>query len=303
MKYTAKVYINHLDQMKPLKFIALMKMIEDEYKGCLSRFDFNDPFGPSLKITEKVDGSALRFGLNYQGDVFVESSTSPSMFSVGDFEARDKSKGYDGSIGRKFDRVLQCIQNDKALVALLRKFSDGGIKIIGEVLLDNMIRSRDCNLVTFIRIPYARDLLGTQWTFVPLQVLDGKGNRYAGEQCVIQALLDISTDERTYVEPTAHLKSEVIDLTEEIAKLNEFTKFHEYNITEILSSRTRTYRDSKIWFTDQIRLHQNIVRDKILSSVERGIFGPFIEGLVIEFPDRSLLKVITPEFKNAHFTQ
>lgn len=303
MQQTQKVYINHLDRMKPLAFLSLMKMIETEYKGGLSRFDFHDPFGPGMKITEKVDGSALRFGLNYHGHVFVESSTSPPMFCVGDFVARDKSKGYDGSVGRNFDFILQCIQNDKKLLGVLRKFSNDGIKIIGEVLFMPMAKAIGDNLAQFIRIPYYKLNLGHLWTFVPIKVLDGRGNRYAGEQCVIQALLDISTAERMYVSPEAKLTHEVIDLTAEIKNINtdlyELNDVRDLGLIKILSSRKHADRVAKAALTSEVHKHQEAVRDKILSYVDQGLFGPFIEGLVIEFPNRTLLKVITPEFKNA----
>lgn len=303
MQRTQKVYINHLDRMKPLAFLSLMKMIETEYNGSLPRFDFNDPFGQGMKITEKVDGSALRFGLNHRGDVFVESSTSPSMFEVGDFVARDKAKGYDGSIGRNFDFILQCIQNDKKLLGALRTFSNHGIKIIGEVLFMPMAKAVGDNLVQFIRIPYRKSNLGRVWTFVPIKVLDENGNRHPDEQCVIQALLDISSPDRMYVSPKAKLTHGVIDLTNEIKNINvnlyELNDVPGLGLIRTLNSRKKADKIAKVALKSAVYHHQEAVRDKILSYVGRGLFGPYIEGLVIEFPDGSMLKVITPEFKNA----
>jgi len=294
MKQTQKVFIDHLDQMKPLRFLEFMGEVIGEKDGVLSE--------PKFTITEKIDGSALRIGIDDQYQIFIESATSPPTFLVGEFEARDRKKGYNGKIGQQFDYLLREIQQDANLVSLLKLHKlHGGMKIIGEVLLPSMIRSQEGNLVTFIRIPYDRTLLGDDWTFVPIKVLDGEGNRHKYEGGVINSLFNISNKQRMYVKPTAKLKRK-INLCGEIADLQKFTLKHAYNLVEILSSRTKIYRDGKKWYTSEIKVHQDKMRDKILSCVESSIFGPTVEGLVIECPNGNLIKVITPEFKNTQFT-
>jgi hypothetical protein len=272
-----------------------MKMIETEFDCFLRQYD---PFESSVRITEKVDGSALRFGLNKQGDLFLESATSPPMFSVGDFEARDKSKGYDGSIGRNFDFLLQAISRDTKLMEVLRKFSNDGIKIIGEIMFMPMARAQSDTMARFIRIPYFKVDLGYLWTFVPIMVLDGKGNRSSDEFAVFHDLVGISTSERKYVLPNTHIRE--IDLTSEIENINrdlyELNDVRNFGLIEILSSRKKADKVAKAALKCEVHKHQVIIRDKILSYMDRGLFGPFIEGLVIEFPDRTLLKVITDKF-------
>lgn len=291
MQQTQKVYIGHLDKMRPLAFISFMKMIDDDYAGRLSEDE--------VSITEKIDGSALRFGVNRAGDLFVESATSPAMFTPGDFERRDKSKGHDGSIGRNFDYILEEMQNDRSIYRLLHTYGNYGIKIVGEILFMPMARLLGGNTVQFVRIPYCKTSLGSEWTFVPIKVLDCDGNRHPLENEVLQEMTMLSTDKRKYVRPFAKLlDDEPIDLMNEIASLNKYIASRDYDLEEMLLTRKKCLKAVKELAIADIQKHQKAVRNKILAHVDHGCFGPFIEGLVIEFPDGTLLKVITDEFIN-----
>jgi len=58
---TQKVYIQHLNKMKPLKFLELIHKLQSKYKGILAK--------DKVDITEKIDGSALRIGQDHNGQI------------------------------------------------------------------------------------------------------------------------------------------------------------------------------------------------------------------------------------------
>ena len=290
---TSKVFIQHLDAMKPLRFLDLVKMIETDLNGVLTH--------NHVKINEKIDGSALRFGLDDRNKFFMESATSPPMFYTGDFEKMTRAKGYTNHIGAAFDNLLYLMKNDLDITDILRKYSENGIKIVGEVLLPALANKSTTLTTTFVRIPYHTHRLGRVWTFFPFMVFDGDGNRHQYEDTIIGELLCISNADRRYVHPMANMMG-MIDLRHEIADLNVFLDHRNQpcydGVCEVLSSRKKLYRDQKIWMTCEILEHQKRFAQVILDRINGGILGPYFEGIVLEFDDRTIVKVTTPEFKS-----
>ena len=293
-KKPKKIFISHLDKMRPLHFIDLVSKLDKKFKGVLSK--------DNLSITEKIDGSALRIGQDADNNAFIESSTSASMFNVGDFLARDQSKGYSGVIGKKFDGLLKGFKNDKKFQSVLTKFNNGaGIKIIGEILYTPMGIDALDNQIKFIRITYDKAKLGSEWTFVPFKVEDLEGNHYHNSKEIMNALYKISSKERKYVPPTLSISGD-IDISIEINKFkNDVLKKYK-NIEQLVTSRKKADKELKELIKNEILTYQKILSKKIISFVNNGLFGKDFEGLVIELSDGTVIKIITDTFKSSTFT-
>lgn len=288
---TKKVFIDHLDKMKPHRFLEFVEKLESEYDSVLS--------SKSISITEKIDGSALRVGLCSQGKVFIESSTSQSMFTVGDFYARDLAKGYSGEIGSRFDSVLERFIQDREFQDILTKYNQTGIKVIGEMLylpMGDMLDDR----VRFIRIAYKTESLGSPLTFVPFSIIDGNGNAHADEQLILDELCTISNKQRKILKPDIRLETD-IDLSSEIKILRDEISKDYTDIKNLLVSRKKIDSEQKQYMSSIIAEYQKQMGMKILSYIKTGLFGPDFEGIVIKLKDGSILKLVSDKFKNESF--
>jgi hypothetical protein len=288
---TKKVFIDHLDKMKPLKFLEFAKKLDKEFGGVLSK--------EKISITEKIDGSALRVGQDANGNSFIESSMSASMFNVGDFEARDISKGYTGEIGRKFDTILKEFKNDKQFQSVLKKYNTNGIKVIGEILYVPM-GIDEVDKIKFIRISYDKKKLGTLLTFVPFEVIDGQGNTHPNQTEVISELYKISNDTRKILKPTIHIDKD-INIAMELKDFDlAITKRYE-NLEDLLTSRKKVDKELKAAVIEEIGKYQKQIASKILTYVKSGSLGPDYEGIVIKMNDSSVIKIVTDTFKAGSF--
>jgi hypothetical protein len=288
---TKKVFIDHLDKMKPLKFLEFAKKLDKEFGGVLSK--------EKISITEKIDGSALRVGQDANGNSFIESSMSASMFNVGDFEARDISKGYSGEIGKKFDNILKEFKNDKQFQSVLKKYNTNGIKVIGEILYVPM-GIDEVDKIKFIRISYDKKKLGTLLTFVPFEVIDGEGNVHPKQADVISDLYKISNDTRKILKPTIHIDKD-INIAMELKDFDlAITKQYE-NLEDLLTSRKKVDKELKAAVIEEIGKYQKQITSKILTYIKSGSLGPDYEGIVIKMNDGSIIKIVTDVFKAGSF--
>lgn len=288
---TKKVFIDHLDKMKPLKFMELAKKLDNEFGGVLSR--------EHISITEKIDGSALRIGQDEKGRSFIESSMSASMFNVGDFLARDISKGYSGEIGRKFDSILKVFKEDKEVQKILSKYNKNGIKVIGEILFVPM-GIDEIDRIKFIRISYDKNKLGSLLTFIPFEVVDGNGEKHEKESYVLKELLSISNDTRKIIKPSIKIDRD-IDISLELKDFDtNITKKYD-NLEALLTSRKKVDKELKDAVTQEIAEYQKKIAQKILTYIKSGSLGPDYEGIVIKMNDGSLLKIVTDVFKAGGF--
>lgn len=288
---TTKIFIDHLDKMKPLKFLELAKKLNDEFGGILSK--------EHVEITEKIDGSALRIGQDQNGKSFIESSTSPSTFNVGEFTSRALAKGYSDSIGKHFDDILRKVKDDKAIQAVLSRFNDGnGIKVIGEMLY-LPLGIDEIDKIKFIRISYDKDKLGSEWTFIPFNVVYMNGTTHPKEEQVKSEIYKISNAQRKYVKPTLKLSKD-IDISIELKDIGDITKKYS-NLDALLTSRKKIDADLKEAIKKEIEEFQKLLASKILRHVETGAFGKDFEGIVLKLSDGSLLKIVTDKFKSTEF--
>lgn len=289
-KTTKKVFISHLDKMPPLEFLALVSELDQKYKGILSK--------DKMSITEKIDGMVLRIGQDKDGRSFIESSAQGSMYNVGDFTAKDKARGGTGEMGKKFDLLLKKFKADKKVQTFLTKYNNGnGIKIIGEILHVPM-GIADFDTIKFVRIAYERAKLGSEWTFIPFKVIDDDGVPYENTEEVKKGLYAISDDVRKYVPPTLSISKD-IDISIEISKFKDdiLTKYKTLDV--LLTSRKHADRELKAAVTAEIAEYQKVIAKKVISYVHSGLFGKEFEGLVIELPNGTIVKVVSDQFKTA----
>lgn len=289
-KTTKKVFISHLDKMPPLEFLALVSELDQKYKGVLSK--------DKLSITEKIDGMVLRIGQDKAGRPFIESSAQGSMYNVGDFTAKDKARGGDGAIGKKFDFLLKAFKADKKVQKFLTKYNNGnGIKLIGEIL-HVPLGITDFDTIKFVRIAYERAKLGTEWTFIPFKVIDDDGVPYENTDEVKRGLYAISDDERKYVPPTLNISKD-IDISIEISQFKDDILGKYKDLETLLASRKHADRELKATITAEIAEYQKLIAKKVISYVESGLFGKEFEGLVVELPNGTIVKVVSDLFKTA----
>lgn len=288
---TKKVFIEHLDKMKPLRFLEFIEKLKLDFNGVLSK--------DKLSITEKIDGSALRIGQDRNGRSFIESSTSDPMFNVGDFLLRDLSKGYNGEIGRKFDLILTEFKMDVQFQDVLKRYNQNGIKVIGEVLFIPLGRLT-LDKITFIRIPYDRSKLGSLLTFIPFEAVDGDGNPHLKQEDILRDLYKISNDTRKILNPSVQIDSD-IDLSAEVDYFNQTIINRYSDLKFLLSSRKVIDKIQKALVISEIEAFQKQLAAKLLSYIDSGLLGSDYEGIVINMHDGTALKVVTDTFKSTEF--
>jgi len=290
---TQKQFIAHLDKMPPLKFLELAKRLDKEMGGVLSK--------DNVEIREKMDGSALRIGLDEKGRFFAQTSTSPSFFKAGDFRNRFAKHGEQAALmGEKWDDIFKAIKKDSKVNAILKKYNTAdGIKVVGEImypplgvdLIDKM---------KFIRIEYDKKKLGSEYTFVPFYVMDNENKLHPKEKEIFKEFYKISNSKRKYVN-TVVMKDKEINIKTDLDTINiDLVKKYK-NLNDVLISRKHIDRELKAKIKDEILKLQRSLATKILSYVDGGLLGKDFEGIVIQLSDGSLIKIISDAFKNTTF--
>lgn len=290
VKATNRVSIQHIETLPPKKFIQLVNYLYDKYKGVLDRQE--------IHITEKIDGSSIRFGVNKEGKPFIESSYSGPIFNDGGYTEYVKSRGYEpNKISKGFDNILKSIKTDKKLLSVLKKYSKpNGVKIIGELLYMPFGVQTDEDKVKFVKISYDKKHLGSEWTIIPFSVVDDDGNAHEQADKVLNDLYRISSDKRKYVPPKINIDTD-IDISAELSdiKSNIIDKYE--NIESLIVSRKKADKELKEKLKAELAEWQKQLSKKIIKYVEQGLFGKDFEGVVIKLSDGTMLKVVTDTFK------
>ena len=279
-----KISIEHLEKMSPTKFLKLAKTLDKEFGGILSKGD--------VDITEKIDGSAFRIGLD--NGFFVQTSTSPSYYNVGDFANRAIELGYEPSLNVNFDNILHHMKSDTQLQSVLREFGDNFV-IVGEILYPPL-GVDEGDTIKFIRTSYDKDKLGSLYTFVPFHVNTVSGETHPRAQEIMQALYEISDSEKKYAELTIDLSSD-IDIRKHLKTLDaEFVSRYD-NLPQLLVSRKKSERELKLKLKESVSKLQRNMSNYILSHIKSGILGDDLEGVVIKLSDDTAFKIVTEKFR------
>ena len=282
-------FITHIEKMKPVDFLSLIKELNDKYRGVLNLSD--------ISVTEKIDGTALTIGQDSDGKTFINTKMSQRYFNVGDFTDYAISKGYETTINKKFDHILESVKADKKLQGVLSKYNEGnGIVIIGEILYVPFATEVENGKLQFIFMDYDQENLGTEWTYVPFEVQDFDGNPLSTKDKIFPDLYKISTKKRKYTNANLQVDTD-IDITLSINKVTKNILNKYSNIDDILKSRKKIDKPLKDKIKSEIESYQKLLATQILSYVKSGKFGDDFEGIVLKTKSGTTLKATSNRFK------
>ena len=278
--------ISHLQGMKDLEFIELVKKIKNDYKGKLS----------NVKMTLKVDGLGARFGKDKEGRPFFESSRSGPIFTAGSFTSHAKSRGFEGEKlerAEKYDEIYNLIVNSEFMKKL-----PNDIKVHCEVMYNPMAEETE-NGLKFVTVSYDRNQLGKVMTIVPFYAeIASTGERYSKSEDIKNML--VNTKEENGIKfVDDRLAAGEIDITGEIDPL--LTMVNDQFIAK-LTSRTRADAEEK----QQLKALVQSVKDNLADYIFRHPsiagkekLGKDIEGIILHRDKEAPLKITTPDFKQA----
>jgi len=290
MLKTQRVGIQELNKLSAIKFLQLLKYFQEELKGILTK--------KHIKISEKIDGLGLRFGLNKEGKFFIESSRSEPVYNIGDFEEYTKNLKnvsiFQINRAKHYDDILKLLKNFKQLQEVLKKYNNKkGIKIIGECLYIPLAELKD-NKIKFVNIYYDKNKLADKLTFIIFDIIDSEGKQYDNKEKIIKDLKEISNKNIKFTDSLINFDK--IDLTIELNNINDLLKNYD-NVIKILKSRKKELQMKKQEIIKLIEELKEKISKKILSLLKPK-FGDEFEGVVIELLNKSeKYKIISDIFK------
>jgi len=289
VKQSKRKGLKHLDKLSPIDFIQLLHFFKDELKGVLSN--------KTSKITLKIDGIGIRFGVDDKGTFFMESSHSGPQFKAGSY-AKQLLKKFgnmkpemEGFL-KGFDDSLEKLKANKKLVNYLSQF--GGVKLFGEQLYLPAAEITG-NLARWVFVDYDTKKLGKLATFVLFKVEDLEGNLHPKSDEIIKYLKNnISNKDIKYDDPKENIEN--IDISYEI---DDFLKVinNSPNIEQTLASRKHIDRPQKAIFKALIMNMQEKLSKKIHTKMKSSKFGEDFEGFVFELANGQTFKVISDQWK------
>lgn len=294
MEATKRVGIKHLynpgnsQELSPLDFMDLLKEIVGD-GGMLED-------GDNVKITEKSDGCAIRFGLDEDGDFFIEQSYSGPVYSADKFltVSTEKFGGIRRS-ARGWSNLFTALKNDKMTQKALKEIFHrrGAFKIVGEVYITELGHVDADGYITFVGSRYDKSKLGSVATIILFD--DGEDT---------QTLKKASSGKIKYDDAELVDKGIVLDvrpaLTEIESNLEELKS--EYgDLESILKNPSRKKEDLalKRIVKAEIENQQGILNDAISSKMKAyvGKWGPDYEGFVLCFKSGRMVKITSAKFK------
>ena len=286
IKKSRRIGIQHLNQLKPMDFINLVKMFKDEMQGKINN--------KNASVTLKVDGFGCRFGLDAKDNFFLESSNSGPQFKPKAFtQYTIGRKGVADKISIAYDELFDSLRKNKQLIKILEKNNtESGIKVVAECLY-NPIGKKDKGKIKFVAIEYDLDKLGDIATLVLIKVLDGDGLDVKGY--VLNDIKKLSNKEYLFTDPSTSINN--IDLTVEIEDVLKFIKKYPDLKKQVISSK-HADREIKAMIKDTLAEYQETMSQKILNAVQSGKFSDQFEGIVIALNNGKTFKAISKDFKN-----
>jgi len=284
---TKRVGIQHLNKMKPMDFLNLVKVLKDELGGKIS--DSN------ASVTLKVDGFGCRFGLDADNGFFLESSNSGPQYKPKSFSQYTiNRKGKADKISIAYDELFDSLSKNKKLISVLKKNNtDSGIKIVSECLYAP-IGKKDKGTIKFVAINYDSAKLGKIATLVLIKAQDGHGTELKGS--VIKDIKGLSTNDYLFTDPSTSIDS--VDLNVQIQDVLKFvSKYPDFE--QKILSRKHADRELKTLLQDTIAGYQEKMSKKILKAIVSAKFGSEFEGIVIKLSNGTVFKTIHSDFSNA----
>jgi hypothetical protein len=275
-------------EMKPLDFLDFIKLLRS-HGGIISNKNTN--------LSEKIDGAGIRFGCDVDKKFFIESSRSGPIFVPKAFSDFAKAKfGSTNAIANGYDEIFDELDEDNVLYFVLNKYNRNGIKVIGEVLLNQFGVKHDTepNLVRFVNTWYDSTKLGSFATFVLFTVQDSEGNTHESSDEIISLLKAISND-RIKFETADINEFEPLDFSKQIEGFAKVMKTAFDNDIDNFILKKKKDADVILY----INTLQKILNDQLSALINKGKFGPNYEGLVFEFDNKVKFKITTETFKDA----
>lgn len=284
---TRRVGIDHLNQLKPMDFIRLVKLFQD------MGGKINDK---NAKISLKVDGFGLRFGLDKDDNFFIESSNSGPQFQAGSFKAYTKSKkGEVDAISIAYDTVYDTMKANTALQKVLKNNNTvTGIKVVCECLY-TPIGKKEGNQIKFVAINYDQDKLGKHATYVLINVLDGEGNKHPDAHMIMNDLKALSTKDFLFDDALTGISE--VDLNVEINDVLKFIQKYP-DLEKTMLSRKHADRELKNLIKDTLKEYQDKMSAKLLKAINNTKFGSEFEGVVFELLNGKMFKAIHKDFSS-----
>ena len=283
IKATSRVGIQHIDKLSPTKFFELMYVFYKEFGGVLPK--------SKVKVTEKVDGASIRFGVDGLNNFFIESSYSGPVYDEGDYTNYVISRGYEASeISQNFENLLKLLKTNKPLLALLKKYNKGqGVKIVGEMMYNPMAKI-DGKKIRYVYMDYDKNKLANILTVVPFSIEPDDIDR-----SIIKELVKISTKDIRF-DKIRSIETKTIDLSFEVKNIETLLINFDQTLAN-LKSRKKVDKEEKEILKGIIQSTQTQVRNKILSYIKSGTYGTEFEGVVLDIMGTATLKVTSNIFR------
>jgi hypothetical protein len=281
---TKRKGMQHLQNMKPVDFIALMGELQKQFPSGIVK---------NINIELKVDGMGFRFGRDAKNRSFFESSYSGPVYDPGRFVAYAKERGDPGMIARaeKIEEIFAAVVNSDLMAAV-----PVDRKVVCEILYNPLGEITASGAIKFAQVEYDRNKLGRMMTVAPFAVLVAStGERAPDAEQILASLQELSSSDIKVI--STRLQHTPIDISATIDAMKTLTP----NAVRILQSRKKADSEAKVALIQTIqavkdRLADIIVRHKGIRG--KDIIGDQIEGLVLSFGDHQV-KVTTPEQKQA----
>jgi len=288
---TKRIGLEHLEKMKPIDFIKLLKVLEKDLGGILKT--------SNAKISEKVDGAGIRFGVASDGKFFIESSKSGPVFSgktFTDFAMAKDGKVTETALG--YANIFDTLSTKDYLKNWLRSRFPGGVKVIGEFFY-NAFASTEGDGITFVGTRYDKKKLGTWGSFVLFGFINPDTSQpYPDEDGTLEKeFKKLSTDDFKLLTP--ELSFTDIDISVEIKSFNTLLANYK-DVETLLQSRKKVDRDDKLVLQTLIAKEQENIANKIITGIGSGKFGltsDDFEGVVISILGDRDIKITSPKFK------
>ena len=284
IKATNRVGIQHLDKLTPTKFLNLMYVFYKEFGGVLPK--------SKVKVTEKVDGSSIRFGVDANNNFFIESSYSGPIYDDGDYTNYVISRGYEANeISQNFENLLKLLKSNKELNAILKKYNKGtGVKIVGEMMYNPMAKVKGSK-IRYVYMDYDKSKLANILTMVPFSIEPEEIDK----KSLINEMVAISTKDVRF-DKVRSIATNNIDLSFEVKNIETLLKNYETTLAA-LKSRKKADKEEKEILKGIIQSSQKAVREKILTYIKSGTYGEEFEGVVLEIIGTASLKVTSNTFR------
>lgn len=292
MNPTRRTDIKNVADMSRRQFLSFIQQLVDHKTTAFTDANF--------VVTEKVDGMSIKFGIDENGESFIESSYVGPVTQVGQYSALVRERYphvSDDRIPVGIDYMHHCLKsslNDDDLMRL------SPFKIVSEALFIPLAVEISSSTVKFNIVEYDTNRIGILGSFAIIDIQDVNGERHPHSADIQRWLRSNDYVKFVYPHATQSAKHTVtIDSFQHSMRQSLNAISPDY--MRILSSRSAKYAQTKQIIERTIDHFKKYLSEYLLLSYKGGVFGDEIEGLVFKCRKAPIIfKVQTPEFIGAH---